>query len=64
MVKIEVDLRRNMLEIYLKIYSAILIQYTFDQIEQIAPHSPLAVCFVCALKKTLELVHSPGFVNE
>ena len=31
----------------------ILIQYTFCQVQQIAPHSPLAVQSVCAFKTTL-----------
>ena len=35
-----------------KVQSAILIQYTFCQIQQIAPHGPLAVHSVYVLKKT------------
>ena len=41
---------------------AILVLYTFGQIQQIAPRGPLAVRSVWALEKTL-LVHSPGSVN-
>ena len=43
--------------------SAILIQYIFCQIPQIAPHSPLAVCSVCVLKNTPVFVYSPVSVN-
>ena len=54
----------------LKVQSAILIEYTFCQIQWITPHGPLAVHSVFAHKKTLytrgtqletQKVHSPNF---
>ena len=41
------------------------IQYPFCQIQRIAPHSSVAVCSVCALKKKKNPVflHSAGSVN-
>ena len=41
----------------------ILIPFTYCQIQLIAPHVPLAVRSVFALKKTLVFVPNPGFGN-
>lgn len=37
----------------LKVESAVLVQWTFCQIQQLSPHGPLAISSVCALKKKL-----------
>ncbi len=47
----------------LNVQSAIQIQRTFCQIQQVSPRGPLAVRSVCALKTHLVFVHSPGSVN-
>ena len=47
----------------LKVESAILIKYTFCQIQQISPHGLLAVYSVCVLKRNLVFIRSTGFVN-
>lgn len=49
--------------VLLKVESAILIQYSFRRIQQISPHSHLAVSSMCALQKLTVSVHSPGSVN-
>ena len=48
--------------IALKVQSAIGIQYTFGQIQQIALHGLVAVCSLCALRKMSVFIHSPGSV--
>ena len=46
----------------LNVQSTILMQYTSCQIQQIAPHSPMALHYVCSEK--IACVCSPGAVNK
>ena len=47
---------------HLKVWSAILIRYPFCKIQWIAPHSPIAVHFVCVLKEPLVFIHTQSWL--